>query len=325
LLRSEVEELVTGTIGGDDVSSWTLMHLLDGYVELRERLAAQPEGRPAERPWPDHSVEPGWAYFLLTPAEFEETLRRLRLELVKEGRLNFPVLRTLNDAVDRSLLFPLVDVLEGYDGDPARYAEIELALQCLSRAADDVPDGDRLRAKRAVEHVRDVGADVTENGFSLRYWANNVLSCSFGDDEADRQMEELKAPSEGTAELVEAASRLHDERVAAWTAEVLVFVDASDEDCASHLYIWSRKGDGPGFGRPILPIAGPAANDGDFNPYRSLRSGIWGALVDPADLPELFEDVAKAMWRRARPGTGARQTRQAVLRRVHASRRSAGP
>jgi hypothetical protein len=83
---------------------------------------------------------------------------RLRLELMKEGRLNFPVLGTLNDAVDRSLLFPLVDVLEGYDGDPARCAEIELALQCLSRAADDVADRDRLRAKRALEHLRDVGA-----------------------------------------------------------------------------------------------------------------------------------------------------------------------
>jgi hypothetical protein len=274
------------------------MHLLDGYVELQERLAAQPERWPAERPSPDHSVEPGWAYFLLTPAEFEETLRRLRLELVKEGRLNFPVMRTLNDAVDRSLLFPLVDVLEGYDGDPARCTEIELALQCLSRAADDVPDRDRLRAKRAVEHVRNVGADVTENGFSLRYWADSVLSCSFGDDKGDGQMEELKAPSEGTAELVGGVSRLGDERAAAWTAEVLVIVDKSDEDCASHLYIWSREGDGSGSGRPMRPIAGPAANDGDFNPYRSLRSGVWGALVDPADLPDILGDVAKARWRR---------------------------
>jgi hypothetical protein len=33
-LRSEIEELVTGTIGGDDASSWTFMHLLDGYAEL---------------------------------------------------------------------------------------------------------------------------------------------------------------------------------------------------------------------------------------------------------------------------------------------------
>ena len=143
-----------------------------------------------------------------------------------------------------------------------------------------------------------MGADVTENGFSLRYWANSVLSCSFGDDEAGRQMEEFKVPSEGTAKLVEEALRLNEERVAARTAEVLVSVDKSDEDCAGHLYIWSREGDGPGSGRPIMPIAGPAANDGDLNPYRSLRSGIWGALVDSADLPELFGEVAKARWRR---------------------------
>jgi len=235
-LRPEVAELIVGAIGGDDQSSWTLMHLLDGYVELREWLADQPEGRPAERAWPDHSVEPGWAYFLLRPAEFEETLRRLRLELVKEGRLNIRVLRTLNDAADRTLLFPLVDVLEGYDGDPLRCAEIELALQLLSRAADDAPDRDRTRARHAVEHARDVGADVTENGFSLSYWANNVLSCNFGDDDAGRRVEEDdEPPSEGTAELVEAASRLRDKRVATWTAEVLVSVDKSDEECAAHL------------------------------------------------------------------------------------------
>jgi hypothetical protein len=324
-LRSEVEELVTGTIGGDDVSSWTLMHLLDGYVELRERLADQPEGRPAERPWPDHSVEPGWAYFLLTPAEFEETLRRLRLELVKEGRLNFRVLRTLNDAADRSLLFPLVDVLEGYDGDPLRCAEIELALQLLSRAADDVPDRDRTRARRAVEHVRDVGADVTENGFSLRYWANNVLSCNFGDDDAGRRMEERRTPFRGHSRAGGSSLASPDERVATWTAEVLVSVDKSDEECAAHLYIWSRKDDGSGSGRPVMPIAGPAADGGDFNPYRSLRSGIWGALVDPADLPELWADIVEGQVAETRPGTGARQGRRALLRPVHVARRSAGP
>lgn len=297
-MRSEVEELVTRSLGDDEESSWLLMHLLDGYVELEERMTEQPGGWPAERPWPDRCVEPEWTYFLLTPAEFDETLRRLRLELVKQGRLSVPVMRTANEAIDRSFLFPITDVLEGYDGDPSRYDEIELALQCLGTAAGDAPDRDRLRARRAAEHIRDVGADVTKNGFSLRYWAISFLACTFGDDEAQRQMEEDEHWPEGLDELSERASRTHDERVASWTAEVLVFADQSDGDCAGHLYIWSREAKGRGSGRPIMPIAGPQFHHDDFNPYRSLRSDIWGAIVNPADLPEFFGEVATARWQR---------------------------
>jgi hypothetical protein len=301
-MRKELDQLVSATLEGDDRSGWVLKHLLDYCVDLEARSPDEWEGQSDERAWPD----PGWAdmmpalaYFLPTPAELEEVKRRFRLDLVQDRRLNPYVMRTLDRAADRSVFFPLVDVLEGYDGDPSRYDEITGAMHILGLAAADVPEADVPRAKHALEHVRDIGTDVTSRGYSLRYWASNAL-VGFGDEEADPEIDEEHPLAEDRAELAAEISARSAERFAARTAEVLVTVDKLDEQCASHLYSWSSiDSEGAIMGTPLFAVSGTlAAIYEHFNPYTALRSGMWVSCLEAASLPTFFHDVAVARWQK---------------------------
>jgi hypothetical protein len=302
-MRTELERLLVRALEGDDDSSIVLKCVLDNCRRLVALSRDEWAGQPAECTWPDLCVQPiapELAYFLPTPAELEEAMRRLRLKLVEGGRLNVRVLRVLHNLADRSVFFPLVDVLEGYDGDPARYDEVEDAMNILPLATGDAPEAGSSRARRALLHVREVGADVVERGYSLRYWANDALA-AFGDDDAERQMDEEERPlPEGWAEQQAKARALFDELYAAKTAEVLVTVDEVDEDCAGHLYVWSSFGDGSGtMGSPLHALCGSVAEaQEDFNPYARLRSGMWVARLAPASLLRLFEDISLARWQK---------------------------
>jgi hypothetical protein len=118
-------------VDGDRESSHVLMHLLGNCTDLEAVSAGKWEGQLAERTWADlmvKNVRPELAYFLPTPAEFEDAQRRLRLHLVEGERLNVTVVMALDRLADRTVLYPLVDVLEAYDGDATRHEEIQAAL-----------------------------------------------------------------------------------------------------------------------------------------------------------------------------------------------------
>jgi hypothetical protein len=301
-MRPELEGLLAATLDGDEQSSWVLKHLLDNCRLLRALSPDEWEGQAAERTWPDLAVTgiaDDLAFFLPTPAEFEEAKRRLRLQLVRAERLNVQVASVFHNLADRTVVFPLVDVLEGYDGDPQRYDEIVVAMNTLPHAAGDAHEADSVRARRALEHVRDVGGNVVERGYSLGYWANNALA-GFGDEEADRLMFKEHPLPEGWDELEAERNREFEERFAAKTAEVLVTVDKVDEECASHLYIWAPLGDeGAMMGGPLYAVSGTlAAIYENFNPYTALRPGMWVSRLEPVSLARLFEEIAVARWQK---------------------------
>jgi hypothetical protein len=166
-------------------------------------------------------------------------------------------------------------VLAGYDGDPSRYAEIEEDMNIVPLAARDAAEADWLRAKRALEHLRDTCGDITEHGYSLRYWANNAL-LAFGDDEAQQRMEDEYPLSKDLYERVAEAHARFDEGFARRTAEVLVIVDPLDEECASHLSVWTDFGDGHGRTATALhPLSGPVAEaDEDVHVFASPDLGL---------------------------------------------------
>ena len=301
-MRSELDKLVSAALQGDDRSGWVLKQLLDYCVDLEARSPDEWDGQRNERAWPDPSwadMMPELAYFLPTPTEFEEVKRRCRLDLLHRGRLNRYVMRSLHRAADRSVFYPLVDVLEAYDGEPSRYDEIAEAMNILGFAADDVPEADRSRANRALGRVRDVGAEVVSGGYSLRYWANNAL-VGLGDDEAYRQMDEEHPVLDEDFALATEARAGVAERFAAKTAEVLVTVHETDEQCASHLYVWSSfDGGRASMGSPLFAVSGTlAAIYEHFNPYTALRSGMWVACLEGASLPRLFRDIEVARWQK---------------------------
>jgi len=221
-MRAELEQLVRATLAGGDDSAMVLKTLLDNCLRVVAASADEWEGQDAERTWPDFAVEgiaPELAFFLPTPAEFEEARRRLRLALTRDGRLNRQVLRVFHDLADHTVLVPLVDVLEGYDGDPSRYAEIAEAMNKLLLAAGNAAEADWLRAKRALQHVREISGDLTEQGYSLRYWADNAL-VGFGDDQAQQRMEDEHPLTEDRAKRAAEGRQRFEERFAAQTAEV---------------------------------------------------------------------------------------------------------
>jgi hypothetical protein len=101
------------------------------------------------------------------------------------------------------------------------------SLHVLPYAALDAPEVDSLRARYAVEHVREVGADVVDRGYSLAYWANNAL-VGFGDEDAERQLDEAHPLPEDWDEQQAKLSAQLDERFAAMTTEVVLIVDEVD-------------------------------------------------------------------------------------------------
>ncbi len=187
-MRAELDQLIESALAGERDRSQALFHLLDYCQGLEVESPERWKSQPAQRLSPDLMVEaivPELAYFLPTPAELEEAKRRLRLHVLHDGRLNANVLGVFGEHADRGVFYPVVDVLESYDGDPSRYDEIAAALQAVPSATFDAPDADaprEARARRAIEHVRQVGAGVVEHGHSLGFWANNALN-AFGEVE----------------------------------------------------------------------------------------------------------------------------------------------
>ena len=301
-MRQELDHLITSTINGEDKAARVLHDVLEGCLDLQARSPEAWEGHPPERVWAESHVEevaPDLAYFLPTPAELEEALRRLRLGLLHDGRLNVPVMSALDRYADRSVLFVLVDVLGSYDGAPERHGEIEVAMQLLAGAAEDVADSDRARVRQAIERIRDVGGDIADGEFSLRYWANNELAGAFGDEDAQLELETNRRAPEDQLKLDRAVKARLDSWVEIWTAEVIVLADKVDEECARHLSIWTRNVDGTSTSRPLVPMAGSAAeSEDDMSPLRSLSAAIWGARLDPTDVPELLDDIVSAKWQR---------------------------
>ena len=140
-MRAELEGLVERSLAGERDCCQALFRLLDNCLGLEQESPQRWKGQPEERTWPDNTVQaiaPELTYFLPTPAELEETKRRLRLHLWRDGRLDANVLGTLGHHADRAVFYPLVDLLEAYDGDRARYDEIEATLQAVADAASDV-------------------------------------------------------------------------------------------------------------------------------------------------------------------------------------------
>jgi hypothetical protein len=191
-VRAELDQLTEIELAGERDRSQALFHLLDYCQGLEVESPQQWKSQPAQRLSPDLMVEaivPELAYFLPTPAELDEAKRRLRLHVLHDGRLSANVLGVLGEHADRGVFHPVVDVLESYDGDPSRYNEIVAALQAVPSATFDAPKADaarEARARRAIEHVRHVGASVVEHGHSLGFWANSALNALGGVEHADR-------------------------------------------------------------------------------------------------------------------------------------------
>jgi len=81
---------------------------------------------------------------------------------------------------------------------------------------------------------------VVDRGYSLVYWASNAL-VSFGDDDAQRQMEDAHPlPADWDEQQAKRKAQL-DERFAEMTKEVVLVVDEVDEECADHLIFWSPR------------------------------------------------------------------------------------
>jgi hypothetical protein len=307
-MRPELDALVTATLEGDDPSSWVLKHLLDYCVDLEAQSPERWAGQRTERSSPgpgSANTMPELMYFLPTPAEFEEVKRRFRLSLTQDGRLNVAVMRALYRAADHSVLFPLVDVLQGYDGDPSRYDEVAAAMNILPFATADAPDAGSARARRALEHVRDIGADIVSQGYSLRYWANNSL-VEFGDDEGDSQMDEEHPLPEGLVELKAVSEAVLSELFAARTADVVVAVDKLDEQCASHLHGWSALGEGGGHhGHPFCCGERHVGRDQrGLQPVHGTALGYVGLPLGARQLAEAFRGHRRGQVAKARPGPG---------------------
>lgn len=205
------------------------------------RLLRRPRGR-VRRPWQANApnvlgqsrvakYDARAGVLLAHAAEFEEAKRRLRLCLTKDGRLNIALMRTLDPAADHSVLFPLVDVLLGYDGNRSRYDEIDAAIISSPLPPPLTQNGQNVPWSKSATLGRTSSARGTRcsTGPITPSWvwaATRVV----------RWMRSTPAPASRARAVGEA---LLGERFAARTADVPVAVAKLDEECASHLYCWS--------------------------------------------------------------------------------------
>jgi hypothetical protein len=102
-------------------------------------------------------------------------------------------------------------------------------------------------------------------------------------------------PPEVLADVQAGLKADHDAR----TAELVLAVDDSDEECARHLTAWAMTGERTGMGAPVHAVGGPALlNDEDRTPYDTLRSAVFVSCVAPPMLARFMADVAGARWQR---------------------------